>query len=125
MARIVVIDDVPDAARLVRRVLEECGHEVLEFTEGSEALEFFRHHGPDLVVLDLRLKQMDGVEVLEQIRKCAPATRVVVLTGSPTVEARRKALRLGASAFCTKPIDNEDLVETIGKVLDGDSSTAV
>jgi len=121
MARIVVIDDVPDAARLVRRVLEESGHEVLEFTEESEALAFFRNHGPDLVVLDLRLKQMDGVEVLAEIRKCSPDTRVVVLTGYPTVEARKKVLRLGASAFCIKPIDNEELAETVAKVLAGSS----
>jgi DNA-binding NtrC family response regulator len=122
MARIAVIDDVPDAARLVRRILQERGHEVFEFTEEDEALQFLRHRGSDLAILDLRLKQMDGVQMLREIRRFAPKTKVVVLTGYPTVEARKEVLRLGASAFCVKPIDNEELVETVSQILAEDLS---
>lgn len=122
MARIAVIDDLPDAARLVRRILQERGHEVFEFTDEGEALRFLRHRGSDLAILDLRLKQMDGVQMLREIRRFAPKTKVVVLTGYPTVEARKEVLRLGASAFCVKPIDNEELVETVSQILAEDLS---
>ena len=117
MARIAVIDDVPDVARLVKRILEEKGHEVRAFTEETEALDFLRRQGPDLAVLDLHLQQMDGVELLREIRRFAPQTRVVVLTGYPTVEVRRKVLQLGACAFCVKPIDNDELAETVARAL--------
>jgi DNA-binding NtrC family response regulator len=117
MARIAVIDDVPDVARLVKRILEEKGHEVRAFTEETEALDFLRRQGPDLAVLDLHLQQMDGVELLREIRRFAPQTRVVVLTGYPTVEVRREVLQLGAYAFCVKPIDNDELAETVARAL--------
>jgi DNA-binding response OmpR family regulator len=120
MARIAVIDDVPDAARLVRRILQERGHEVFEFTEEVEALHFLRHRGSDLVILDLRLKQMDGVQVLREIRRSAPKAKVLILTGYPTVAVRKEVLLLGASAFCVKPIDNEELVETVSQILSED-----
>ena len=117
MAQIIVIDDVSDAGTLVKRILERKGHKVTAFTEEEEALAFVRKQKPDLAILDMKLKKMTGVEVLEEIRKLSPATKAIMLTGYPTLETARESLRLGASEYCVKPIDKEELESKVEEVL--------
>ncbi len=117
MASIIVLDDVMDAGILIKRILERKGHEVTAFTEEEEALEFAAKHSPALAILDIKLKKMTGVQVLEELRKVAPATKVVMLTGYPTIETARQCQRLGASDYCVKPIDKDELEEKVAKVL--------
>lgn len=117
MAQIIVIDDVSDAGILVKRILERKGHKVAAFTEEEEALAFVRKQKPDLAILDMKLKKMTGVEVLEEIRKLSPATKAIMLTGYPTLETARESLRLGASEYCVKPIDKEELESKVAEVL--------
>lgn len=117
MARIIVLDDVADAATMIKRILSRLGHEVEAFTEEQQALGFARANPVDLAILDIRLLKMSGVEVLEELRRISPATRAVMLTGYPTLETARQALDLGAAAYCVKPIDRADLEATVAKVL--------
>ena len=117
MAQIIVIDDVSDAGILVKRILERKGHKVAAFTEEEEALAFVRKQKPDLAILDMKLKKMTGVEVLEEIRKLSPATKAIMLTGYPTLETARESLRLGASEYCVKPIDKDELEAKVAEVL--------
>jgi DNA-binding NtrC family response regulator len=119
MAKILALDDIFDAAILIKRILERQGHEVVPFTEEEEALAYVRSNSVDLAILDIKLKNMSGVEVLEAIRKISPDTRVIMLTGYPTMETARESLRLGASEYCVKPIDKEELEEQVEKVLKG------
>ena len=120
MAKVLVLDDVFDAVNLVRRVLQAAGHEVFGFTDEEEALVFIKENQVDLAILDIKLKKRTGVEVLADIKKIAPATRAIMLTGYPTVETTQESYWLGASEYCVKPIDNEVLEETVERVLGSD-----
>lgn len=117
MASIIVLDDVMDAGILIKRILERKGHEVTAFTEEEEALEFAAKNSPALAILDIKLKKMTGVQVLEEMRRAAPGTKVIMLTGYPTIETARQCQRLGASDYCVKPIDKDELEEKVEKVL--------
>ena len=117
MATVLVLDDIIDAVNLVKRVLEAAGHEVFGFTDENDALGFVKKYSVDLAILDIKLKHKTGVDILAEIKKIAPATRAIILTAYPTVETTRESFRLGASEYCTKPIDNEVLEQTVAKVL--------
>lgn len=117
MSHIMVLDDVHDAAVLVKRILERKGHSVAALTEEEEALEHARRHSVDLAILDIKLKKMTGVEVLEELRKIDPRMRIMMLTGYPTLETARESVRLGALDYCVKPIDKEDLEAKVARAL--------
>jgi DNA-binding NtrC family response regulator len=117
MAKVLVLDDVLDAVNLMKRVLNATGHEVVGFTEEEEALNFARTHPVDLAILDIKLKKISGLEVLEELKKIAPSIRAIMLTGYPTLETAQAALKLGAIEYCVKPIENDDLEEKVAKVL--------
>lgn len=118
MADIIVLDDVIDAGVLIKRILERKGHAVTVFTEEEEALTFIGKSKPDMAILDIKLKKMTGVEVLEEIKKRSPATRVIMLTGYPTLETARESVRLGACEYCVKPIDKDELERKVAEALE-------
>jgi len=117
MAKILALDDVLDAVNLIKRILQRKGHEVITFTEEEEALNYARSNEVDLAILDIKLKKISGVDVLEELKKIAPAMRVIMLTGYPTIETARESLKLGASEYCVKPIDKDELEEKVAEVL--------
>ena len=117
MASIIVLDDVSDAGVLVKRILERQGHQVWAFTEEEEAIRHAAKGGTDLAILDIKLKRMTGVEVLAEMKKHAPRIKVIMLTGYPTIETARESLKLGASEYCVKPIDKEELESKVAEVL--------
>lgn len=117
MARILVLDDMADAANMIKRILESSGRQVFALTEAGEALDFLNHSSVDLAILDIKLKQMSGIEVLEQIKQTSPAARVMMLTGHPTAESHSASQRLGASEYCVKPIDTHELENKVSAVL--------
>ena len=117
MAVIVVLDDVLEAGILIKRILEKKGHEIRVFTEEEETLSYARNHRVDLGILDIKLKKMNGVEVLEELKKINPDMRAIMLTGYPTLETARASLKLGAGEYCVKPIDKEELEEKVAGLL--------
>lgn len=119
MANILVVDDVTDAGILIKRILERKGHSVTPFTEEEEALEHARAHTVDLAILDIKLKRMTGVEVLEELKNINENIRVIMLTGYPTLETARESVRLGADEYCVKPIDKDELEQKVEEVLAG------
>ncbi len=118
MADIIVLDDVIDAGVLIKRILERKGHAVTVFTEEEDALAHIAKVGPALAILDIKLKKMTGVEVLEEIKKRAPTTKVIMLTGYPTLETARESVRLGACDYCVKPIDKDELERKVAEALE-------
>jgi DNA-binding NtrC family response regulator len=119
MAKIMVVDDVSDAGVLIKRILERKGHSVVPFTEEEEALEHARTQPVDLAILDIKLKRMTGVEVLEELKNINEAVKVIMLTGYPTLETARESVRLGADEYCVKPIDKDELEMKVAEVLEG------
>jgi DNA-binding NtrC family response regulator len=117
MAQILVLDDVLDAVNLIKRILQKKGHEVFAFTEEEDALNFAKDNKVDLAILDIKLKKISGVEVLEELKKNSPSIKAIMLTGYPTIETARESLNLGASEYCVKPIDKDELEEKVAEVL--------
>ncbi len=117
MAEILALDDVKDAVILIQKILERKGHTVHTFTEEEEAIAYINTHQIDLAILDIKLKKMSGIQVLEQIKKISPAIKAIMLTGYPTIETAREALDLGAGEYCVKPIDKQELEEKVAEVL--------
>jgi DNA-binding NtrC family response regulator len=117
MATILVLDDVLDAGNLIKRILKKKAHDVFTFTEEEEALAFARENHIDLAILDIKLKKMSGVEVLEELKKIDDGIRGIMLTGYPTLETAQESMKLGASEYCVKPIDKDELEEKVASVL--------
>lgn len=117
MAHILVLDDVADAVNLIKRILAHCGHTIHGFVEEEEAIAFARSHALDLAILDIKLKRMSGVAVLEELKRSHPALKAIMLTGYPTLETARAAAELGATDYCVKPIDNDELEAKVAQAL--------
>lgn len=117
MAHVLVLDDVHDAVQMVKKILERKGHEVVGFTDEDEALTYASNNPVDLAILDIKLRKMTGVEVLEMLRTIHPELKVIMLTGYPTLETAREAVRLGAKEYCVKPIEKEELEQKVEAVL--------
>jgi DNA-binding NtrC family response regulator len=121
MGEILVLDDVLDAGVMIKRILERKGHKVAVFTDEEEALGHVRSQAVDVAILDIRLKKLSGVDMLEEVKKISPRTRVIMLTGYPTLETARQAQALGAFDYCIKPIDKEELEEKVASALEAKS----
>ncbi len=119
MANIAVLDDVYDAGIMVQRILTRKDHAVHPFTEEEDFLSFIKKEKIDLAILDIKLKKLSGVEVLEEAKKISPEIKVIMLTGYPTIETAQKCLQLGADEYLVKPIDKHELEEKVAKVLGG------
>ena len=117
MTTILVLDDELDAVILMQRVLKRRGHEVSAFTIEEQAIAFARSCPVELAILDIKLKKMSGVEVLEELKKINPTMHAIMLTGFPTLETAKKALKLGADQYCVKPIENNELLRKVASIL--------
>lgn len=117
--RILVVDDDPDLAEFTRRLLVADGHEVIVATSGKDALAEVRTHPPDLVMLDLSMPGMDGLEVCQRL-KADSATRllpVLILTGRDPFDARTGAWNVGADEFLSKPVRSGELIARCRSLL--------
>jgi DNA-binding NtrC family response regulator len=117
MARILVVDDVKEAVDAIRKILERGGHEIIGYTDELAAIDHVKNDPVDLAILDIKLKKMDGVEVLRRLKEVQPGIKAIMLTGYPTHATVEEAMRLGAKAYCMKPIDRRDLEKKVDEVL--------
>jgi DNA-binding NtrC family response regulator len=118
-ASILITDDESSIRLMLRTALESEGYDVLEASNGREALEAVTHKAPDLMVLDLNMPVMDGMAVLERMKSLAGhKPRVVILTAYGSVSTAVKATRLGAMDFLEKPITPTDLRQTVRSLLE-------
>lgn len=117
--KILVIDDEPDAVDLVAFNLREAGYEVVTGADGNEALKKAREHVPDLIVLDLMLPEVDGLEVCKILRRDPAVSHVpiIMLTAKAAEIDRVLGLELGADDYVTKPFSPRELVLRIKKML--------
>ena len=116
---ILLVDDSALARRSTRRVLELAGYTVVEAEDGLSALERFALDRPDIVLLDLVMKGMYGLDVLEKLREMDPAARVIVMSADIQTSSRDLVQSAGASAFINKPAPPGVVVETVERVLAG------
>jgi diguanylate cyclase (GGDEF)-like protein len=110
--RILVVDDEESIRNMLSQVLTEKGHEVTAASSGEEALELFRKSPFSLVISDIRIGEMNGIELLREIRLLEPETEVLIITSYASMESAISAIRAGAYDYLIKPFDDLDLVNT-------------
>jgi two-component system, chemotaxis family, chemotaxis protein CheY len=115
--KILVVDDSGFARRVVRRFMHELGHEVVEASDGAEALERYVLNKPDFVVLDLVMPGLTGLEVLVALRAMDPGARVIICSADIQSFTREEMQKAGAAAMINKPITIEQLAATLNIVL--------
>ncbi len=110
MKRILAIDDEADVRASLRRFLEDRNFEIMEAENGRVGLELFRTWHPDLVLVDLRMPEVDGLDVLASVRQAAPDTPVIVVSGTGVITDVVQALHLGAWDYVLKPIQDMSIL---------------
>ncbi len=113
---ILVVDDEPQIVRLVRAYLEEASFRVITASDGQQALAVARHEKPDLIVLDVRMPQMDGLEFTRLIRR-EQDVPIIMLTARAEETDRIVGLELGADDYVTKPFSPRELVARVRAVM--------
>jgi CheY-like chemotaxis protein len=113
--RVMILDDEPIVGKRLKPALAKHGFEVEVFTDPTEALARFDDQEFDIVVTDLRMEGLDGIEILEHVMSKSKKTRVILITGYATVEVAREALVKGAFDFIAKPFKPKDLRAVINK----------
>ncbi|MFQ6101062.1 MAG: response regulator transcription factor [Anaerolineae bacterium] len=116
-ARLLIVDDEPSLRAGLRDLLSAMGYHVEEAASGHEALELLENAPYDLMVLDIRMPGMSGVEVMHRARRMYPDLSIVVLTAHASVESAIAAVKSDAADYILKPFDVEDLTTTIARAL--------
>ena len=109
MNKILLIDDEPDILRVLGISLKADGYNVIPALNGAEGLEAFSRENPAIVITDIKMPGMDGIEVLEKIKALSPDTEVIIITGHGDIDNAIESLKYGASDFINKPVRDEAL----------------
>lgn len=117
--QILVVDDEPKMGRVLQLMLQGFGYEVLSAIHGVHALELFRTHAVDLVITDLRMPEMDGMELLATLREQGSDVPVMVITAHGSVETAVTAMKHGACDFILRPFDLDALMLSVERALNG------
>jgi two-component system chemotaxis response regulator CheY len=116
--KLLLVDDSGLARRSMRAILEASEFEVVEAEDGMAALELYFIEKPDVVMLDLVMKGMYGLDVLTKLRELDPAARVIVVSADVQSSSQQMVEAAGASGFITKPVDRTRLLEVLRRVLE-------
>ncbi|HEV3031643.1 MAG TPA: response regulator, partial [Polyangia bacterium] len=115
--RILIIEDEPDLVRGLRDALEFEGFDILSSGLGRDGVKLARERGPDLVLLDLMLPDMNGFAVCEEIRASSPLVPIIMLTARSQESDKIRGLEVGADDYITKPFSVGELVARIGAIF--------
>jgi DNA-binding NtrC family response regulator len=124
MTKILVIDDEQGIRNLLDTLLRRKGYDVVLAESGRQGLELFRRERPDVIVLDLKRPEMDGLTVLRQIKNLDPGKPVIILTGAGTAEAEKQVRALGVTEYVEKEFSLHLLGDSLNRLLNNpDPST--
>lgn len=117
MAKLVIIDDEAAILELMSKLCRAAGHTVFGCTTGIDGMSAIRTQQPDLVIVDLRIGDVNGLDLVSMCKDQFPNTAVIMVTGHGSVETAVEAMRLGAFDYLTKPFDLGDLIKTVNQAL--------
>ena len=118
MAKVVIADDASFMRGSLKFMLESAGHEVVGLAkDGKEALELYRELKPDLVTLDILMRESDGISALKDIMQVDPGAKVIMVTALGHEAKRKEAMDLGASGFIKKPFTREEIIAEVERVV--------
>jgi len=115
--RVLVVDDSGLARRRARAILESAGFEVIEAEDGMAALESYFVQKPDVVLLDLVMKGMYGLEVLERLKEMDPSAKVIVVSADVQTSSHELVAQGGAAGFLVKPVDANEVLTLVRSTL--------
>lgn len=117
-ARILIVDDEEVILQLLSRILEENGYSVQVARDGNVAFDKIKKDFFNLLITDLKMPKLDGLDVLREIKKVNPFIEVIIITGYPTIESAVEAIKIGAFDFICKPFDLQEINETVNRCLE-------
>ena len=118
MSRILVVDDERSILESLEMFLGEKHHEVLTADTAEEGLALFHSHNPEVVILDIRLPDRDGLDVLQRMQKCGQRAKVIMITAFHDMESTIQAMKNGAYDYIHKPFDPDDMEKAVNRALD-------
>ena len=124
MAKIVIIDDETGMLEMMSQLARRMGHETFTYQTGREGLSAINSLRPELAIVDLRIGDMDGLEIIERCGRDHPSMNVVMVTGFASVENAVAAMKLGAFDYLTKPFEMDDLQRTINRAISPGTAAA-
>jgi two-component system chemotaxis response regulator CheY len=116
--KVLLVDDSALARRSARRALEHAGYDVVEAVDGLSALERYALDKPDVVLLDLVMKGMYGLEVLAKLRELDPAARIIVVSADVQTSSQDLVRDAGGVAFLNKPVGPQQIVDSVSSALE-------
>jgi len=116
--KILVVDDEPDMVWILTNTLENKGYRVITADGGKKAIQRIKKNSPDLTLLDIRMPEIDGIQVLEKVREINPMMPVIIITAYADVENAVQAIKLGAYDYFVKPFNNSELLFIIEQALE-------
>jgi two-component system response regulator HydG len=114
---ICLLDDDPSVLKAVARLISSAGWQAQQFSEPDKFLEYAKIHRAPVALIDVWMPIMSGLEVQSRLQEVSPSTRVIIFTGKDDPLVRSTALNAGASAFLTKPFDDEELLTAVRLAL--------
>jgi len=120
MARILIIDDEEDVRYVMRRILSAAGHEVIEAADGWEGIEISKSEAPDLVITDVFMPKVEGLETISEIKQIHPDQKIIVISGggqSAHLHVLDAAISLGAMEQIAKPFSASELLAKVNLCL--------
>src|SRR5436190_3987079 len=117
MAKIIIIDDEAGILEIMGQVCRKMGHQVSLHQTGKSGMDAMETEKPELLIVDLRIGDMNGMQIIQDCRVRFPHTEVVMVTGYASVETAVEAMKLGAFDYLTKPFDLDDLRRTVNRAM--------
>jgi len=121
MKSVLVVDDEPGMRELVKHLLINAGYHVLEASNGKHAMEFLKNESPDLVITDIIMEEMDGVEIIMEIRENYPDIKIIAMSGGSKISSEdylESAADLGADRVFAKPFALSDMLTAIKELIE-------
>ncbi|MFD1884327.1 response regulator [Paenibacillus wenxiniae] len=119
--KILIVDDQNGIRLLLVELFSNEGYEMFQAANGKEALQIVEQHVPDLVLLDMKIPGMDGLEILRHIKQTHPRIHVIMMTAYGELDIIQQAKDLGAMSHFTKPFDIDEMREAVDRCLRGSS----
>jgi len=119
--KILVVDDSAMSRRTLRKILETAGYDIVEAGDGLSAIEKYFIEKPDLVLLDLTMAGMYGLDVLEKLREMDPQAQVAIASADIQSSSQEMAMTGGARAFIMKPFNAEKVLKTVNAILEAEA----
>ncbi len=116
--KILILDDEPIVTKRLKPALEKKGYEVETFTQSSSALKRIQEAKFDIVITDLKMEGLSGMEFLEEVKKRWPQTEVIVITGFATMETAKESFKKGVFDFLAKPFKLGEIIDIVAKAVE-------